>query len=178
MQALVVFLRANDAVSVRLEVLGSPLASQLEAVDYRLIKVNFWRQHNRCSVRLQEHLSDRRAKTSAIKSRLVLRDVNFVALRAVDFDAAGPHFVTEPDRQGFLLVTECARTQAILSRQVTMIKDRHAFNILSESRTYLLGIGCSVHESQCRDLTYPSSTAKTVHFANPPRSADAWTTLV
>lgn len=90
---------------MRLEVFGSPLASQLEAVDYRLIEVNFWRQHNRRWVRLQEHLSDRCAKTSAIESCLVLRDINFVAFRAVDFDAACSHLVAEPDRQTFLLIT-------------------------------------------------------------------------
>lgn len=129
LQALVVFLRANDGVLMRFEVLGSPLASQLEAVDYRLIEVNFWRQHNRRRVRLQEHLSDRCAKTSAIESGLVLRDVNFVALRAVDFNAARPHFVAEPDRQGFLLVTKCARTEPILGRQITMVEYSHALHV-------------------------------------------------
>ena len=125
LQALVVFFRADNCSLMRLEVLGPPLASQLESVDYRFVIVNFRRQHDRLGIWLNEHNGDWCSETRAVESGLARRNVNFIALGTVNFDAARPNLIAHADRKHLLFVAESPGAEAVLGRQISMVEHSH-----------------------------------------------------
>lgn len=95
------------------EELGPALPRHLKSEERRLKKVDLGGQRYRLRVGLKENVSERRAKVGSVQAVRRLRNVEFFALGAEDFDAVLAQLVAHRIRHNLLLVTKSPRAVSV-----------------------------------------------------------------
>ena len=116
----------------RIVILAAALADDFEAIDLRLVEVDFRGLFAYCFVPGKKCLWKTASEVGPVQvggrlysarltvdpALVLLNHVNFIALGAEHFDSTAPELVAETDRQALLVVAEGPRTLSIHSFQI------------------------------------------------------------